>query len=116
MTKFYNFKFLFWTVDGFNKCEKWERSDTADLKESKTTSWLNRFIGRAKKPEMTWPFPFVEGKMFVLTLQAGMEGYHIYVGGRHIASFPYRPVCVIMYFTNCFRFKCHHPCCFKYRS
>ncbi|XP_020275282.1 hydroxyproline O-galactosyltransferase GALT2 [Asparagus officinalis] len=78
-------------VDGFNKCEKWERSDTSDLRESKTTSWLSRFIGRAKKPEVTWPFPFVEGKLFVLTLQAGMEGYHIYVGGRHITSFPYRP-------------------------
>ncbi|KAG1348222.1 hydroxyproline O-galactosyltransferase GALT2 [Cocos nucifera] len=78
------------SVDGFNKCEKWERGDTVDLKESKTTSWLKRFIGRAKKPEMTWPFPFVEGRMFVLTLRAGVEGYHINVGGRHVSSFPYR--------------------------
>ncbi|KAJ6832074.1 hydroxyproline O-galactosyltransferase GALT2 [Iris pallida] len=79
------------TVDGFRKCEKWLRSDIDESKESKTTSWLNRFIGRAKKPEMTWPFPFVEGKLFVLTLRAGIEGYHIYVGGHHITSFPYRP-------------------------
>nr|CAD1828144.1 unnamed protein product [Ananas comosus var. bracteatus] len=51
------------TVDGFRKCEKWERSDTVDAKESKTSSWLKRFIGRAKKPEMR---------------------------GRHVSSFPYR--------------------------
>ncbi|XP_072951816.1 hydroxyproline O-galactosyltransferase GALT2-like [Typha angustifolia] len=78
------------TVDGFPRCEKWERSDIVDSKETKTTSWLQRFIGRAKKPEMTWPFPFVEGRMFVLTIQAGVEGYHIIVGGRHVSSFPYR--------------------------
>ncbi|XP_074578395.1 hydroxyproline O-galactosyltransferase GALT2-like [Curcuma longa] len=79
------------TVDGFRKCEKWARSDMIDSKESRSTSWLSRFIGRAKKPEMTWSFPFVEGQLFVLTIQAGVEGYHIYVGGRHIASFSYRP-------------------------
>ncbi|KAL6622642.1 hypothetical protein ACP70R_032521 [Stipagrostis hirtigluma subsp. patula] len=77
-------------VDGFKKCEKWERPDRANSKGTKTTSWLNRFIGRAKKPEMTWPFPFSEGKMFVLTIQAGVEGYHVNVGGRHVASFPHR--------------------------
>lgn len=79
------------TVDGFNKCEKWLRSDVVDSKESKTTSWLKRFIGRAKKPEMTWPYFFVEGRLFVLTFRAGIEGYHIFVGGRHVTSFPYRP-------------------------
>ncbi|KAI0497575.1 hypothetical protein KFK09_020806 [Dendrobium nobile] len=78
------------TVDGFIKCEKWLRSDV-DSKESKTTAWLKRFIGRAKKPEMTWPYPFVEGRLFVLTFRAAVEGYHVYVGGRHITSFPYRP-------------------------
>ncbi|ONK67330.1 uncharacterized protein A4U43_C06F19030 [Asparagus officinalis] len=78
-------------VDGYNKCERWERADTSDLKESKTTSWFSRFIGRAKKPAITWPFPFAEGKLFVMTLQARKEGYHIYVGGRHITSFLYRP-------------------------
>ncbi|PKA57001.1 putative beta-1,3-galactosyltransferase 20 [Apostasia shenzhenica] len=79
------------TVDGFRKCEKWLRSDVVDSKESKTTSWLKRFIGRAKKPDMTWPYPFSEGRLFVLTFRAGVEGYHIYVGGRHVTSFPYRP-------------------------
>ncbi|KAJ1266381.1 hypothetical protein BS78_08G146900 [Paspalum vaginatum] len=77
-------------VDGFRKCEKWDREDIVESKETKSSSWFNRFIGRAKKPEMTWPFPFSEGKMFVLTIQAGMEGYHINVGGRHVASFPHR--------------------------
>ncbi|XP_066352742.1 hydroxyproline O-galactosyltransferase GALT2-like isoform X2 [Miscanthus floridulus] len=78
-------------VDGFPKCEKWIRNDIVDTKESKTTSWLKRFIGRAKKPAMTWPFPIVEERLFVLTIQAGVEGFHIYVGGRHATSFPYRP-------------------------
>ncbi|KAI4297300.1 hypothetical protein L6164_037194 [Bauhinia variegata] len=81
-------------VDGFRRCEKWMRNDNADSKdskESKTTSWFNRFIGREQKPEVTWPFPFIEGRMFVLTLRAGVDGYHINVGGRHITSFPYRP-------------------------
>jgi hypothetical protein len=77
-------------VDGFKRCEKWEQPDTVNSKETKTSSWLNRFIGRAKKPEMTWPYPFSEGKMFVLTIQAGVQGYHINVGGRHAASFPHR--------------------------
>ncbi|CAN6343863.1 unnamed protein product [Urochloa humidicola] len=77
-------------VDGFIKCEKWQRRDIVESKETKTSSWFNRFIGRAKKPKMTWPFPFSEGKMFVLTIQAGVEGYHINVGGRHVASFPHR--------------------------
>ncbi|XP_068657105.1 hydroxyproline O-galactosyltransferase GALT2 [Aristolochia californica] len=78
------------TVDGFRRCEKWTRNDIVDAKESKTTSWLKRFIGRAKKPEMTWPFPFVEGRLFILTIRAGVEGYHIIIGGRHVTSFPYR--------------------------
>lgn len=85
-------------MDGFIKCEKWARDDVTDSKESKSTSWLKRFIGRAKKPAMTWPFPFVEGRMFVLTIQAGVEGYHILVGGRHITSFPYRPVILLFLF------------------
>ena len=79
-------------VDGFRKCEKWQRQDIVESKETKTSSWFNRFIGRPKKPEMTWPFPFSEGKMFVLTIQPGVEGYHINVGGRHVASFPHRMV------------------------
>ncbi|KAM7259708.1 hypothetical protein ACFE04_015449 [Oxalis oulophora] len=77
-------------VDGFRRCEKWMRSDIVDSKESKTTSWFHRFIGRKQRPEVTWPFPFVEGRLFVLTLRAGIDGYHINVGGRHVTSFPYR--------------------------
>ncbi|KAK2989957.1 hypothetical protein RJ640_004120, partial [Escallonia rubra] len=77
-------------VDGFMRCEKWMRNDIVDLKESRTASWFKRFIGRAQKPEVTWPFPFVEGKLFVMTLRAGVDGYHVHVGGRHVTSFPYR--------------------------
>lgn len=93
-------------MDGFLKCEKWIRSDVVDSKESKTTSWLRRFIGRAKKPEMTWPFPFVEGRLFILTLRAGVEGFHINVGGRHITSFPYRTVS----FVRCYFSINDHTC------
>ncbi|KAL0305457.1 UNVERIFIED_CONTAM: Hydroxyproline O-galactosyltransferase GALT2 [Sesamum radiatum] len=28
--------------------------------------------------------------MFVLTIRAGVDGYHINAGGRHVTSFPYR--------------------------
>ncbi|KAD3068896.1 hypothetical protein R6Q59_017106 [Mikania micrantha] len=77
-------------VDGFPRCEKWMRNDVVDSKESRTSTWFKRFIGRAQKPEVTWPFPFVEGKLFVLTIRAGVDGYHINAGGRHVTSFPYR--------------------------
>ncbi|XP_021294685.1 hydroxyproline O-galactosyltransferase GALT2 [Herrania umbratica] len=77
-------------VDGHRRCEKWIRDDVADSKESKTTSWFKRFIGREQKPEVTWPFPFAEGRLFILTLRAAVDGYHINVGGRHVTSFPYR--------------------------
>lgn len=82
-------------VDDFVKCEKWEHNDTVDPKETKTTLWLKRFIGSLNKPEVQWPFPFAEGKLFVLTIQSGIEGYHIYVDGRHVSSFPYRTVCIL---------------------
>ncbi|KAK3149676.1 hypothetical protein QOZ80_3AG0220800 [Eleusine coracana subsp. coracana] len=39
---------------------------------------------------MVWPYPFVEGELFVLTLNAGLEGYHVHVDGKHVTSFPYR--------------------------
>ncbi|KAF5786965.1 putative galectin, carbohydrate recognition domain, glycosyl transferase, family 31 [Helianthus annuus] len=71
-------------VDGFPRCENWMRNDVVDSKESRTSSWFKRFIARAQKHEMTWPFPFVEGKLFVLTIRA------INAGGRHVTSFPYR--------------------------
>ncbi|TQD85353.1 hypothetical protein C1H46_029095 [Malus baccata] len=79
-------------VDGFERCEKWMRNDMVDLKESKTktTSWFKRFIGREQKPEITWPFPFTEGRLFILTIRAGVDGFHVSVGGRHLTSFPYR--------------------------
>lgn len=78
------------TVDGLVKCEKWIRDDDDHTEESKTTWWLNRLIGRTKTVSFDWPYPFVEDKMFVLTLSAGLEGYHVNVDGRHITSFPYR--------------------------
>lgn len=77
-------------VDGYRRCEKWMRNDIADPKESKTASWFQRFVGRKQKPEVTWPFPFAEGRLFVLTLRAGIDGFHINVGGRHVTSFLYR--------------------------
>ncbi|XVF44130.1 hypothetical protein PTKIN_Ptkin02bG0096000 [Pterospermum kingtungense] len=78
------------TVDEQVKCEKWIRDDDNGSEESKATWWLNRLIGRKKKVELDWPYPFAEGKLFVLTLRAGLEGYHVNVDGRHVTSFPYR--------------------------
>nr|GMD93288.1 hydroxyproline O-galactosyltransferase GALT2 [Ipomoea batatas] len=77
-------------VDGFFRCEKWMRNDKVNAKEPKIFAWFERFVGRAKKPEVTWPFPFMEGRMFILTVRAGIDGFHINVGGRHLTSFPYR--------------------------
>ncbi|CAK8563111.1 unnamed protein product [Lathyrus sativus] len=81
------------TVDGLVKCEKWiggESGDDRDAVESKSEWWLKRLIGRTKRVTVDWPFPFNENKLFVLTLSAGLEGYHFNVDGRHVASFPYR--------------------------
>uniref|UniRef100_A0A6N2LJ94 Galectin domain-containing protein n=1 Tax=Salix viminalis TaxID=40686 RepID=A0A6N2LJ94_SALVM len=78
------------TVDGQVKCEKWIRDDDDKSEESKATWWLNRLIGRTKKVAFDWPYPFAEEKLFVLTLSAGLEGYHVNVDGRHVTSFPYR--------------------------
>ncbi|KAI4314242.1 hypothetical protein L6164_027171 [Bauhinia variegata] len=78
------------TVDGLVKCEKWIRDDDNHSEESKAIWWLNRLIGRTKKVTLDWPYPFAEGKLFVLTLSAGLEGYHVSVDGRHVTSFPYR--------------------------
>ena len=88
---------LFWVVDGQVKCEKWIRDDDNGLEESKATWWLNRLIGRKKKVALDWPYPFAEGKLFVLTLRAGLEGYHVNVDGRHVTSFPYRTVSNILF-------------------
>ncbi|XP_018447600.2 hydroxyproline O-galactosyltransferase GALT4 [Raphanus sativus] len=77
------------SVDGEVRCERWKRDDDDD-DESRKTWWLNRLMGQRKEITHDWPYPFEEGKLFVLTLRAGMEGYHISVNGRHITSFPYR--------------------------
>ncbi|OIV95728.1 hypothetical protein TanjilG_05276 [Lupinus angustifolius] len=77
------------TVDRLVKCEKWIRDDENHEEQSKATWWLSRLIGRTKKVTVDWPFPFSENKLFVLTLHAGLEGYHVTVDGRHIVSFPY---------------------------
>ncbi|CAH9092468.1 unnamed protein product [Cuscuta europaea] len=78
------------TVDDQVKCEKWVRDDDNSSEQSKATWWLNRLMGRTKKVLVNWPFPFSEDNLFVLTLSAGFEGYHVHVDGRHITSFPYR--------------------------
>ncbi|KAJ8563241.1 hypothetical protein K7X08_031693 [Anisodus acutangulus] len=79
------------TVDGQVKCEKWTRdNDSNHSEQSKASWWLNRLVGRKKEVDFDWPFPFSEDKLFVLTLSAGLEGYHVYVDGRHLTSFPYR--------------------------
>lgn len=76
-------------VDGQVKCENWIQNDENLSKKAYILWWLNRLIGRTKKvPD--WPFPFVEDRMFVLTLYAGLEGFHVNVNGRHVTSFPYR--------------------------
>lgn len=66
------------TVDGQFKCQKWVREDGYFSKEetNKATWWLSRLIRRSKRVTVEWPFPFTEGKLFVLTLSAGLEGYH----------------------------------------
>ncbi|KAK1359767.1 hydroxyproline O-galactosyltransferase GALT6 [Heracleum sosnowskyi] len=78
------------TVDGQVKCEKWNRDDDNHSERSKTRWWLNRLVGRTKKVTVDWPYPFEEEKLFVLTISAGLEGYHVNVDGRHVTSFPYR--------------------------
>ncbi|KAI4319118.1 hypothetical protein MLD38_032757 [Melastoma candidum] len=78
------------TVDGQLKCEKWIRDDDNRSEESKASWWLNRLIGKTKKVAVDWPYPFAEDRLFVMTISAGLEGYHISVDGRHVTSFPYR--------------------------
>ncbi|KAH9608675.1 hypothetical protein KSS87_021892 [Heliosperma pusillum] len=78
------------TVDGHVKCEKWIREDDSHAEESRSTWWLSRLLSRPKKVTMDWPFPFAEDKLFVLTVSAGLEGYHVNVDGRHVTSFAYR--------------------------
>lgn len=74
------------------KCEKWILNNDSHVVESKETWWLNRLSGQRRKVTVDWPYPFVDGKLFVLTLSAGMEGFHVHVDGKHVTSFPYRTV------------------------
>ncbi|KAL6893875.1 hypothetical protein ACP4OV_007973 [Aristida adscensionis] len=78
------------TVDGQLKCEKWIRDDDSKSEEPKMQWWLNRLIGRLNKVSSDRPYPFAEGKQFVLTITAGLEGYHVNVDGQHVTSFAYR--------------------------
>ncbi|XP_020218251.1 LOW QUALITY PROTEIN: hydroxyproline O-galactosyltransferase GALT6-like [Cajanus cajan] len=80
------------TVDGHVKCEKWIRDNKQHFEEWKETWWQNRLIGRKNEATVDWPYPFAEGKLFVLTISVGIEGYHVSVDGRHVTSFPYRVV------------------------
>lgn len=80
-------------MDGFAKCENWIRDGEDRSEKTKPAWWLNRLVGmKTKEVNFDWPYPFVEGRLFVLTLRAGMEGYHVSVNGRHVTSFPYRTV------------------------
>jgi hypothetical protein len=94
--------FLLYEVDGQVKCEKWIRDDNSHSEESKATWWLPRLMGRKHKITLDWPYPFTEGRLFVLTLTAGLEGYHVSVDGKHVTSFPYRTVCTIVMSTSIF--------------
>ena len=57
------------SVDAQLKCEKWIRDDDNKSEESKMKWWVKRLIGRPKDVHISWPYPFAEGKLFVLTLQ-----------------------------------------------
>ncbi|KAL1531784.1 hydroxyproline O-galactosyltransferase GALT6-like [Salvia divinorum] len=59
------------TVDEFVQCEKWI-SD-----------------GKDGSDESSRRFPFAKEKVFVLTLKAGLQGFHVSVDGKHVTSFPY---------------------------
>ncbi|KAH7289590.1 hypothetical protein KP509_30G010900 [Ceratopteris richardii] len=78
------------TVDGLLRCEKWNNEDEESSKDTKSSSWLDRLMGIADRPNMEWHYPFSENESFVFTIRAGWEGYHMTVDGRHIASSPYR--------------------------
>lgn len=79
-------------VDGLPKCEKWLRDDDKQHKDAKKSWWLGRLVGRSDKETLEWEYPLSEGRQFVLTIRAGVEGFHVTVDGRHISSFPYRTV------------------------
>ncbi|KAG0568875.1 hypothetical protein KC19_6G050400 [Ceratodon purpureus] len=78
------------TVDGLPKCEKWLREDDKKPASAKKSWWLGRLVGRSDKETLEWEYPLAEGREFVLTIRAGVEGFHVTIDGRHITSFPYR--------------------------
>lgn len=89
-------------VDGKLKCEKWIHDDENHPEQAKNKWWLLKRLGSdTEKVTTDWssPFPFEERRLFVLTLRAGLEGYHVSVDGKHVTSFPYRTVSNI---TQCF--------------
>ncbi|KAL8142372.1 hypothetical protein V2J09_015404 [Rumex salicifolius] len=78
------------TVDGNPICDEWQRDDDHLLDNSKAGWWVKHLLKQEPQNAVKWPYPFVEDKYFVLTVSTGLEGYHINVDGRHIASFFYR--------------------------
>ncbi|TVU45592.1 hypothetical protein EJB05_05082, partial [Eragrostis curvula] len=80
------------TVDGLLKCEEWGGAgNTGDMSvELKRLRFRIHDAEQKNRNLIYWPYPFVEGEMFVLTLSAGLEGYHVHVDGKHVTSFPYR--------------------------
>ncbi|CAN6303956.1 unnamed protein product [Urochloa humidicola] len=78
------------TVDGLVKCEEWS-GNIGGASEELKRSWLrNHISGQKSRTMIDWPYPFMGGELFVLTLNAGLEGYHFHVDGKHVTSFPYR--------------------------
>ncbi|KAH7365907.1 hypothetical protein KP509_18G052500 [Ceratopteris richardii] len=74
-------------VEGLLNCERWLQDDGGGDEPS---WWLRRLIDRKDKPEMSWRYPFVQNRSFVMTVRAGLEGYHMSVDGKHISSFGYQ--------------------------
>jgi hypothetical protein len=77
-------------VERLPKCEKWLPKGEPDVKES--SWWLSKLIEKIEMPETISRFPFYHNHSFIMTLRAGLEGYHMNVDGKHIASFPYTTV------------------------
>uniref|UniRef100_A0ACD5X7B4 Uncharacterized protein n=1 Tax=Avena sativa TaxID=4498 RepID=A0ACD5X7B4_AVESA len=78
------------TVDGSVKCEQWAWNTGGTFEELKRVWSRDHVAGQKRRDLIDWPYPFVEDELFILTLSAGLEGYHVQVDGRHVASFPYR--------------------------
>lgn len=75
-------------VEGLLNCERWLQEDGDGDEPS---WWLRRLIERKEKPEMSWRYPFVQNRSFIMTVRAGLEGYHMSVDGKHVSSFGYQP-------------------------